>query len=78
MATPDLKPCPVCRKKPKIKIDMWDYNTRKSITIQCKPLFSRREHCRVIWCGSATFVHMEDAVECWNRKVTYFENHKNA
>ena len=69
------KPCPICGKRPKIKTFLWDYGTRKLIEIRCKPLF-KREHCCVSWSGAEVWVHLEDAVECWNRKVMYIERHK--
>lgn len=70
-----LKCCPVCGKRPKIKQYAWDYGERLLIEIKCKPFF-KKEHCCVSWGGSASWVHLEDAIECWNKKVMYIEDHK--
>lgn len=44
--TPDLKPCPKCGKKPKIKDTIWDCGTKRMIEIRCKPIF-KDAHCIV-------------------------------
>ena len=74
MKEPDLKPCPKCGKKPKIKDTIWDCGTKRMIEIRCKPIF-KDAHCSVTNCGSVPWVHMDDAIDAWNRKVTYIEKH---
>lgn len=72
-----IKPCPICGKQPKIKDTIWDCGTNRMIEIKCKPLFGEL-HCSTINCGSVPWVHMDHAIDAWNRKVMYIERHKNA
>ncbi len=72
-----LKPCPVCGKMPKIKETSWyDRGAKRLIEIRCKPFFGK-VHCEIQWCGTEAWVHMKDAVRCWNGRATYIENCKN-
>lgn len=72
-----LKPCPICGKKPKAKID---YGYEMScfggwVTIQCKP-FLRKPHMRVEQGKCNNERALQYAVKEWNERVEN-ENQEN-
>ena len=58
--------CPICLKKPKLKIDHMPTGT--FVTIRCKPLF-RKTHLEVIQGKANEERAMLYATNDWNRKV---------
>lgn len=67
---PDLKPCPVCGKQPKVFRDI-GYETSGFgawCTIQCKP-FLRKPHLKIEE-GKATWERaLKYGIERWNRRA---------
>jgi hypothetical protein len=71
----NLKPCPVCGKKPRIKRDPgYEYAGFGAwCTIQCKP-FLRKPHLKIEEGKASWDRALQYAAERWNRRAT----HENA
>ena len=70
----ELKPCPICGKMPKVKID-YGYEANGFggwVIIQCKPLL-RKSHLKIEEGKSTNKRALEFAIDSWNARVRYFE-----
>lgn len=69
----NLKRCPICGKKPKIKIENYSYNGMGAyVTIRCKP-FLHHSHLEVTSGKASLNRAAADATEYWNEKVDQIE-----
>ena len=64
-----LKPCPVCGKKPSVKL--YEYSGFGAwCTIQCKP-FLRKPHLKIEEGKASRDRALQYAAESWNRRATH-------
>lgn len=62
----ELKPCPFCGRKPKVK--MLYYPTGGECIIECKPIF-RKAHKQILRCCANIDRAEKEAIEAWNRRA---------
>ena len=67
-----LLPCPICNKKPLVKLD-WQ-NGGNFCKIRCRTIVLKKPHF-IAWQGKATMDRaIKYAIKEWNEKVTNYGN----
>ena len=64
-----LKPCPVCGKKPKVKITYGKGNCGCLVRIRCKPWWRRTPHISIEVCKAQDTKAKKAALKEWNYEV---------